>query len=404
MKDHLSRALKASLHDAARHFRQGSCHHDFLNESSMMCGHDACCEEQKYCSVKIAEQMLGFVAQMAITPCRCYKHVAEAGVQCAVDVRDAQTQRSDSKLPLLRDAAVECTLSNLPDREIIYEEKIVFKEVPVEKIVVREVPVIEERIVVKEVPKIEEKIVIKEVPVEKIVIKEVPVVEEKIVVQEVPVYPPPKPAVDASTQAIYRPNWQVVIQSPPEGLYSNSLQDVRELDSGYRGHPRGSALVQGPTTRVQTNPTSVESDVPATLQNLLLDEVSLGVRWRPGEWQDSQSFSRTAVAREEVVGYEWRWQTLASLTNICVSSAAAWFGMPAAPSKDRDLDSRVAVTHHSHYRIGSQEEDIAAEYGTLYDNSIAADKVIKHEKATKQVLGSVGGSFHDEYGDDYGMS
>ena len=71
----------------------------------------------------------------------------------------------------------------------------------------QQVPVIEERIVVKEVPKIEEKIVIKEVPVEKIVIKEVPVVEEKIVVQEVPVYPPPKPAVDASTQAIYRPNW-----------------------------------------------------------------------------------------------------------------------------------------------------------------------------------------------------
>ena len=72
-------------------------------------------------------------------------------------------------------------------------EKIVEKkvEVPVEKIVVKEVPVekIVEKIVEKKVEVPVEKIVVKEVPVEKIVVKEVPVekIVEKIVEVERPV-------------------------------------------------------------------------------------------------------------------------------------------------------------------------------------------------------------------------
>ena len=73
--------------------------------------------------------------------------------------------------------------------EIVPEVKVVERivEVPVEKIVTKEIPVekIVEKIVTKEVPveKIVEKIVTKEVPVEKIVTKEIPV--EKIVTKEV---------------------------------------------------------------------------------------------------------------------------------------------------------------------------------------------------------------------------
>merc|ERR1712187_107424 len=117
-----------------------------MGKSSNMCG-AGICHTQKYCSVKTAEMMLGFIAQMAITPCRCYKQVSDTGTQC--------------------DFKIEPEVVEVPVEKIV--EKVVEREVPVEKIV--EVPV--EKIVEKDVPV--EKVVVQEVPVEKIVVKEVPV-------------------------------------------------------------------------------------------------------------------------------------------------------------------------------------------------------------------------------------
>ncbi|MDE6870109.1 MAG: hypothetical protein K2J75_05215, partial [Clostridia bacterium] len=93
-------------------------------------------------------------------------------------------------------------LSNNSNFQPQVVEKVIEKEVPVEKIVekVVEVPVEVEKIVEKEVPveveKIVEKEVVKEVPVEKIV--EVPVekVVEKVIEKEVKVHAPAKPKIE----------------------------------------------------------------------------------------------------------------------------------------------------------------------------------------------------------------
>ncbi|MDE6606085.1 MAG: hypothetical protein K2K85_08735, partial [Clostridia bacterium] len=89
-------------------------------------------------------------------------------------------------------------LSNNSNFQPQVVEKVIEKEVPVEKIVekVVEVPVEVEKIVEKEVPVEVEKIVEKEVPVEKIV--EVPVekVVEKVIEKEVKVHAPAKPKVE----------------------------------------------------------------------------------------------------------------------------------------------------------------------------------------------------------------
>merc|ERR1712187_908301 len=126
-----------------------------MGKSSNMCG-AGICHTQKYCSVKTAEMMLGFIAQMAITPCRCYKQVSDTGTQC--------------------DFKIEPEVVEVPVEKIV--EKVVEREVPVEKVV--EVPV----------EKIVEKVVERDVPVEKIVVKEVPV--EKIVEKIVKVQVPPE--------------------------------------------------------------------------------------------------------------------------------------------------------------------------------------------------------------------
>ncbi|CAJ1355324.1 unnamed protein product [Effrenium voratum] len=115
-----------------------------------------------------------------------------------VEVLQEGVTQSVRFVPVEKEVIKEVPVEKIVEKEVIKEvpvEKIVEKIVEVEKEVIKEVPVEKivekivevEKIVIKEVPveKIVEKEVIKEVPVEKIVEKIVEV--EKIVIKEVPV-------------------------------------------------------------------------------------------------------------------------------------------------------------------------------------------------------------------------
>eukprot|EP00931_Biecheleriopsis_adriatica_P055986 TRINITY_DN3318_c0_g1_i3.p1 TRINITY_DN3318_c0_g1~~TRINITY_DN3318_c0_g1_i3.p1 ORF type:complete len:553 (+),score=103.19 TRINITY_DN3318_c0_g1_i3:1441-3099(+) len=243
--------------------------------------------------------------------------------------------------------------------------KIVKVEVPVEKIVEKieekEVPV--EKVVEKIVEKVVqvERIVEKEVPVEKIVEKVVQVekIVEKIVKIEVP--PEKAPTVNAATQAIYRPKWQIIIQSPPEGFFDSLAEGGGSLA------PTGA--VESPSASGHALPTSKDAQylatdaqsmggqselfdsaagrIPSTLRHLLMDQVTLGVRWRPGEWYDEGSVhtscASAALTREEVCGNEMRWLTTTTSASRDLSKMWAWditsAGLTSGTAQMRDVEA-----------------------------------------------------------------
>ena len=97
----------------------------------------------------------------------------------------------------------ELAIDRDPDPVVV--EKVVVKEVPVEKIV--------EKIVEVPVEKIVEKVVVKEVPVEKVVEKIVEVPVEKIVEKIVEVDPPPRTAI-VEPEVV-----EAIAERPPEPAF-----------------------------------------------------------------------------------------------------------------------------------------------------------------------------------------
>lgn len=166
-------------------------------------------------------------------------------------------------------------LTNEDGEQIVFEEKIVEKEI------IKEVPVEVEKIIEKEiirevpVEKIVEKEVIKEVPVEKIVEKEVPVE----VIKEVPV----EVIKEVEKEVIVEVEKIVEIEKPVEKVITKEVyitddEEVQELGSKIAELEKENRdLSQKLTEFVTKPPTIIEKEVPVEKIKIVEKEVPVEI-------------------------------------------------------------------------------------------------------------------------------